>query len=148
MNKEIRQEAIFGAFDGVVSVTGFIFALLVHKSPESAIAYGGLGGAIAAGISMGAGEIEKGDGPWRSRLNVGAAMFVASLIGSLLPVWPFFVFNKSVALLVAGIGCLTVASWIGYEKKRGFNGYVTAYVILLLAAGITLGIVSLFPQGA
>jgi len=57
MNKEQRQEAIFGAFDGVVSVIGFIFGLLIHKSPESAIAIGGLGGSIAAGISMGTGEV-------------------------------------------------------------------------------------------
>lgn len=146
MNREQRQEAIFGSFDGVVSVTGFIFALLVHKSPESAIAIGGLGGALAAGISMGVGEIEKGDEPWRARLPVGIVMLLATLVGSLIPVLPFFIFSKSVALIVAGGGCLIVATWIGFEKGKGIQGYVTAYVVLLLAAGLTLGVISLIPQ--
>jgi hypothetical protein len=48
MNNDQRQEAIFGAWDGVVSIVGFIFALLANHSPESAIAIGGFGGAIAA----------------------------------------------------------------------------------------------------
>ena len=65
MNKEQRQEAIFGAFDGVVSILGFVFGMAVHKSPEAAMAIGGLGGSISAGISMGVGEIEKGDESWR-----------------------------------------------------------------------------------
>jgi VIT1/CCC1 family predicted Fe2+/Mn2+ transporter len=146
MDREKRQETIYGLFDGVVSVTGFIFGLLVHHSPESAIAVGGLGGAIAAAISMGAGEIEKGDEPWRSRVPVGLVMFGAALVGSLVPVLPFWLFSKNVALIVAGIACLCVATWIGYEKRKGTAGYVTAYVILLLAAGVTLGVVSLIPQ--
>jgi len=148
MNKEQRQEAIFGAFDGVVSVIGFIFGLLIHKSPESAIAIGGLGGSIAAGISMGTGEVEKGDGPWKARLPLGIVMFTASLIGSLIPVWPFFVFSKSVALLASGIGCLVVATWIGFAKQSGWKGYLTAYSTLILAAGLTLAVVSLIPQSA
>lgn len=148
MNKEQRQEAIFGSFDGVVSVTGFIFALLIHGSSESAIAIGGLGGAIAAAISMGTGEVEKGDEPWRARMPIGITMFLASMVGSLVPVWPFFIFSKPVALIAAAIGCLSVAGWIGYEKRSGTKGYVAAYVVLILAAGLTLGVVSLVPASA
>lgn len=146
MNREQRQEAIFGAFDGVVSVTGLIFALLVHKSPNSTIAVGGLGAAIAAAISMGAGEVEKGDEPWRARLPVGITMFLASLVGSLIPVVPFFIFSRSVALGVGALGCLCVATWIGLEKRNGVKGYVAAYVVLVLAAGLTLAVVSFIPQ--
>lgn len=148
MKAEQRQEAIFGAFDGVVSIIGFIFGLLVHHSPESAIAIGGLGGAIAAGVSMGAGEIEKGDGPWRQRLPVAFAMFIASLIGGLVPVWPFFIFTRPTAIVVAAIGSLVVAAWIGYQKHKGLAGYVASYAILIGAAALTLGVVSLIPQSA
>lgn len=145
MNTEQRQEAIFGAFDGVVSVTGFIFGLLIHHSPESAIAIGGVGGAVAAGISMGAGELEKGDN-WVRRIPVGIIMFLASLFGALVAVWPFFVFSTFVSLWIAGTGCLLVATWIGYEKRKGRSGYLAAYLTLIAAAGLTLGIVSLIPQ--
>ena len=146
MNTEQRQEAILGSFDGAVSITGFVFGLLVHKSPESAIAIGGLGGAVAAAVSMSVGEYEKHDGPWRPSLHVAVVMFMASLIGSLVAIWPFFVFGKSLALLIAGLGCLSVATWIGYQKHKGVGGYVIAYITLLAAAGLTLGVVSLIPQ--
>jgi VIT1/CCC1 family predicted Fe2+/Mn2+ transporter len=145
MNDEQRREAIFGSFDGIVSVTGFVFGLLVHHSPESAIAIGGLGGAIAASVSMGIGEFEKGDGPGRLRIRVALVMFMATLIGSLIPIWPFFIFGKSISLLLAGIGCLVVATWIGFAKHKGVRGFVMAYATLLAAAGLTLAIVSVIP---
>jgi VIT1/CCC1 family predicted Fe2+/Mn2+ transporter len=148
VDAEQRQEAIFGAFDGVVSIIGFVFGMLVHKSPESAMAIGGLGGAISASISMGVGEIEKGDEPWHNRLDVGLAMFLSTLVGSLVPVWPFFVWGKSTGMIVSAIGCLVVATWIGYEKRRGWRGFANAYTTLVLAAGLTLLIVSFIPQSA
>lgn len=146
MNPEQRQEAIFGSFDGVVSIIGFVFGLLVHKSAESAIAIGGLGGAISASISMGTGEYEKGDGPWHERLKVATAMFLATAIGSLVPIWPFFVFSKTVAVMIAAIGCLIVAGWIGHEKRKGVSGYLAAYVSLLAAAGLTLAVIAAIPN--
>jgi len=148
VNKEQRQEAIFGAFDGVVSIIGFMFGMLVHHSPVAAMAIGGLGGSISAAVSMAVGEVEKGEEPWRTRIPVGAAMFVATLIGSLVPVWPYFVFSKPTAGFVAGAGCLVVATWIGCEKRAGWKGYANAFTTLVLAAALTLAIVSLIPQSA
>lgn len=148
LDAEERQSAIFGSFDGVVSVIGFVFGLLVHHSPESAIAIGGLGGAVSATVSMGAGQFESCNGVWHSRLKSSLAMGVATLVGSLIPVWPFFVFSKPVALTAAGIGSLVVAGWIGYEKRTGRTGFIAAYVSLILAAGISLIVVSLIPASA
>ena len=148
MQTEQRQEAVFGAFDGIVSIIGFIFGLLVHKSPESAIAIGGLGGAVAAGVSMGFGEYEKHDGDWHTSLPVALVMFAASLGGSLIAVWPFFVFSSGVALTISLVGCMSVATWIGRMKRKGWRGYATAYATFLCAAGITLLVVSLIPASA
>ena len=149
MDAEERQASIFGAFDGVVSVIGFVFALLVHHSPSAAIAIGGLGGAISATVSMGTGQYESTEGAWHRRLKNALFMGMFTLGGSLVPVWPFFVFHsKSVALIFAGIGCLCVAGWIGYEKHKGSRGYLIAYVTLLAAAGFTLALVSIIPASA
>ena len=93
-------------------------------------------------ISMGTGEVEKGDESWVKRLPIGAVMFIASLVGSLIPVVPFFFLSKPAALVAAGIGCLIVATWIGFEKRKGVYGYVSAYISLLLASGLTLAVVS------
>lgn len=148
MNPEQRQEQTFGIWDGTVSITGLIFGLLIHKSPESAIAVGGLGASISAGVSMATGEFEKGDGPWRERMKIAVTMLTATLIGSIIPIWPFFVFSKSVALMIAGLGCASVAGWIGWVKHKGLKGYVSVYLTLLLSIALTLGVVSLIPQSA
>lgn len=148
MDQQQRADAIFGAFDGVVSIAGVIFALLVHGSPSATIAIAGLGGAIANSISMGAGDFEQASGSLKTRWGRAVVMSTASLIGTLVPVWGFFVFARPTALLVGGVGSLIVAAWIGYEKHKGAPGYVEAFGILVAATGITLGIVSLLPASA
>ena len=148
MNSEQRQEAIFGAFDGVVSIIGFVFALLLHGSPVAAIAVGGFGGAIASGVSMGAGEFTKSEAPLHRRLPLAAIMLIATLIGSLVPVWPFFIFGRNGAIVASAIGCMAIATWIGYEKRKGATGYLTAYATLTASATLTLGIIALIPQSA
>ena len=148
MNNVRQQEKLFGIWDGTVSITGLIFGLLIHKSPESAIAVGGLGASISACVSMATGEFEKGDGPWHERLRTALTMLTATLIGSLVPIWPFFVFAKPVALMIAGLGCVAVAGWIGWTKRKGLKGYVSVYLTLLLSVALTLGVVSLIPQSA
>lgn len=148
MNSEERAAAVFGAYDGVVSIIGFVFGLLLHRSPQSAIAIGALGGAVSATISMSSGTFESAEGTLRSRIGRAVAMGLATLIGSAVPVWPFFVFGRTGAVVAGAIGCLVVAGWIGYEKRRGVQGYVFAYVILLAATGLTLGIVALIPASA
>jgi VIT1/CCC1 family predicted Fe2+/Mn2+ transporter len=148
MDAEERQAAVFGAFDGVVSVIGFVFGLMVHHSPEAAIAIGGLGGAISATISMGTGQFESTEGAWHKRLVNALFMALFTLGGSLMPVWPFFVFSKPVAITVAAFCCLAVAGWIGYEKRKGVVGFVIAYATLLAAAGFALLVVSRIPSSA
>jgi VIT1/CCC1 family predicted Fe2+/Mn2+ transporter len=148
MDSEERQAATFGVYDGVVSVIGFIFGLLIHHSPESAIALGGTGGAISATISMSTGQYESCEGIWHKRLVNAGVMGLATLVGSLIPVWPFFIFGRTTALVIAAFGCLAVAGWIGYQKRNGTRGYVVAYLTLLIATGLTLLIISLIPASA
>ena len=118
MNTEQRQNAVFGAYDGVVSIVGFIFGLLIHHSPQSAIAIGGFGGAVSATVSMSTGVFEATDGPTLTRLNDAAIMALATVIGSSIPIWGFFVFDRTNALIAGGIGCGLAATWIGFEAQR------------------------------
>jgi VIT1/CCC1 family predicted Fe2+/Mn2+ transporter len=148
VNTEQRQQAVFGGYDGLVSVAGVIFGLLVHDAAPSAIAIAGVGCAIASSVSMGMGEFESREDRWNARLGTSAIMLLATLVGSLIAVWPFFVFSEHEALVIAGVGAIVVAIWIGFEKRKGVSGYVGAFVTLLVAIGLTLGIVSLIPASA
>ncbi len=146
MNPEERSDAILGSFDGVVSVIGFIFGLLLHHSPESAIAVGGLGGALSATVSMSTGIYESSEGRWHHKLRLASIMGVSTLVGTLVPVWPFFVFSKPIALAIGSVGCLCVAGWIGFEKHKGWKGYVKSFAILFGAAAFCLAIESIIPN--
>ena len=145
MNQEERSAAVFGSFDGVVSIVGFIFALLLSHSSNHLIALGALGGAISATVSMAAGEFESAVGKFWAKARGAISMGIATLLGSLVPVWGFFFFPRTIALWVAGVGSALVALWIGYEKHKGVRGYLGALGTLLGACLITLLIVSLLP---
>jgi VIT1/CCC1 family predicted Fe2+/Mn2+ transporter len=146
VDAEERRDAILGAFDGVVSVVGFLFGLLIHHAPRALVASGGLGGAVAATVSMSWGIYEAQDGPWREKLRNAAAMGVSTFLGSFIPVLPFFLLARTAALLVSAAACLAVAGWIGWEKRRGLRGYLKAYAVLLSAVGLTLLVVGAVPQ--
>jgi predicted membrane protein (TIGR00267 family) len=131
-----------------VSVVGFIFGLLLHHAPTSAVAIGGLGGAISATVSMTTGELEKSETRWRDRLDVGLAMGASTLVGSMLPVLPFFWFSRTTAVLIAIGLCIVVGTWIGIERRQGLVGFVKTYLILAGAVGLTLAVVSAIPASA
>lgn len=143
MNAEERQEAVFGAFDGVVSMMGVIFgALVVHTTPRDIFIIG-FGASVAECISMSVGEVAKSCDAWQTRLGVALSMLAASFVGGIIPVWGFFAFSVTVALTVGAIGCFTVATWIGWMKRQGAKGFLRAYVVLVLASGASLAFAAL-----
>lgn len=144
---EARRDTLFGLFDGVVSVVGMIFGLLIAHTPAHFIALAGLGAAVSATVSMTTGlyESSSSDLPRTVRLRGAVGMAIGTAVGSMMPVWPFFVADGSTAILLAGVGCVAVATWIGYAKARGWRGYVRAYLVLCSAASVTLAVVAAFP---
>lgn len=147
--RDVVAEAILGSFDGVVSIVGIVYSgLLIHASNHT-IATIGLGAAISATVSMTDGVYEASfEDPKRLRRLKALAMLVATLVGSLVPIWPFWVFDRTTSLVIGGIGCLLVATWIGQQKRRGWRGYVRSYVSLVAASGLTLLVVAVIPGAA
>lgn len=145
MDKAQRKAAVFGSFDGLVGHTGLIFGLLLGHAPVMMIALGGLGGAISNTVSMGTGSYESEDGANSARYRNAITMGLATLVGTMTPVWPFFVFATTGALIAGSIGALAIATWIGYEKHQGWRGYRTAYLILFAAIAATLAVVAGIP---
>ncbi len=119
--------------------------MLSHQS-NHLIAIGALGGAISAMVSMALGQFETTEGKLHVRVGAAVAMAGATLVGSLVPVWGFFLFSRPTALAVAAAGSLAVAGLIGWAKHKGIRGYVEAYATLVSAVALTFFVLSLLPS--
>lgn len=145
--RDVVGDAILGSFDGVVSIVGLVYGGLLVGASNRVIATMGLGAAISATVSMTDGDYEANeDKPRGLRWRKAAAMLVATLVGSLVPVWPFWVLrSRWGALVVGAAGCVVVASWIGWEKRRGWRGFARSYVSLVCASALTLLVIVVIP---
>jgi VIT1/CCC1 family predicted Fe2+/Mn2+ transporter len=132
-------------YDGLVSIVGVIFGILLHHSPLGLIAMAGLGGGISASISMGSGQYESMTGPWHKKMGIALVMGISTLLGTLVPVWGFFLLTAHLAIVVAGVGAFLVATWIGYEKHQGWRGYVKSYAILGASVALTFFCIKAIP---
>ena len=143
-----RREAIFGAFDGTTSMIGLVFGLAVHDYAAAAIVIAGVSAATSATVSMGAGEYESSDGAVRRRLQLAGAMALATAIGSVVPVVPFFLLRTDPACAFGGAIALAVGLWIGHQKRVGWRGYASAVATLFVAAAVSVGVAAAIPASA
>lgn len=135
--EEQASPAVFGVFDGMVSVIGVILGLLATADTHTILA-GAIGLAAASAASMGAGEY-LGDvkHSWR---NAGIMGF-ATLVGTLVPIIPFLFLPKVHAVIGASIFTIVAACWIA-EKRSKYEprskSYLETFVILAIALCVTI----------
>jgi VIT1/CCC1 family predicted Fe2+/Mn2+ transporter len=123
--------AIFGAFDGVVTVLGAVFTL---TGDHRALVLSGVGLAASGAVSMGAGEYLSDS---QAGLGVSTVIGATTGLGTLLPVVPY-IFNMRLALLLSITLCLLVAGGISWLKATTDTG------TSLLKAGVqTFGVMAL-----
>jgi VIT1/CCC1 family predicted Fe2+/Mn2+ transporter len=143
--RALWAESCFGAFDGMTSMSGVLFALL--DSTRGALLGAALGLAVASGIGMAAGEYV-GDTRTEGAGKRALVMGVSTVVGTLAPVTPFFfIHSKVTALIVAGIIALVMTYAIGKVRHRGVAGYLVTYAILAGAIVATV-LVSLGAPGS
>ena len=134
----VTRAAVFGAFDGVVTVLGVLFALAGH--PHQLVA-ASVGLAVSGAVSMGGGE-------WLSdsEHGLGAAVVIGATtgVGTLVPVAPYAVWRGAVAAVCSAVLCLAVAGLIAWLKTTGAAGLsarraaVRTYGLLFTAGLATL----------
>lgn len=139
MTPDDRQQAVFGGFDGICSLMGFILYLALEHGAATALA-GALAGAIGAALSMGTGEYLSDR---RARLRPAVAMGLSTLACSIAPALPLLAGGGALPIL----GCVAVAlglcgvivrlrpetGWLSVAKTYG--GFV---VCVSGALGVTL----------
>lgn len=130
--------AVFGAFDGAVSVVGALAGLLAAHTSGRAILAVCAGLAVAAAVGMGAGDWLSGS-PARTAL----VMALATLAGSLIPVLPVLLLPEPAGVGGAIIVLAALGVWIS-ETRADDRGRVRAYTgtaaLLITAAVLSVAV--------
>jgi len=145
-DEEGTRQAIFGSFDGLTSALGVIAAAYLTGSTHVLVA-AACGLAIASAVSMGGGEFLSETSKRSGALNRAGIMAVATFIGSFLPAIPFLFFVKPVSLIVACILVLAAAVVIAQFRvptQGVVRAYLQTYGILVMAAGLSIGVTLVF----
>lgn len=130
--------AVFGAFDGVVTVLGVLFAL--SASPHELVK-AGVGLSVAGAVSMAGGQwLSDNDNGFGAATVIG----LCTGAGTLVPVVPYAVWHGAGAAVAAAVLCLAVAALVAWLKTVG-RPYPTllgtmfqTYSLLLVAGAATL----------
>lgn len=133
LSEDDKQQAIFGAADGLTSTVAVVVAQLIAGSRHSLLA-GGFAIALAAGVGMGWSEwASDKDGSVRR----AAVMTGATLLSSALPIIPFLILWKAAGVVICA--CVSLALAVTVSLLRGSitpDSYARASAITL--GGIVL----------
>lgn len=133
---ELARPAVFGAFDGLVTVLGAVFQL--GHDPR-AMWTTAVGLAVSGTVSMGGGE-------WLSDSSngFGSSLVIGSTtgLGTFAPVLPYLVLHGWAAVTVSVLLCLTAATAIACVRvakdKTLRRALAETHGILVVAAAATL----------
>jgi VIT1/CCC1 family predicted Fe2+/Mn2+ transporter len=134
-------EAIFGSFDGIVSVLGVIAAAYVAGSPARTLVIVAAGLAVAAAVSMAGGQFLASAKNVRNPLIQAFVMGIATLLGAFVPAIPFLFLPKPTAAICTAIIVLLVTGWIVRIRattQGTLKAFSQTYGILLIAAVISV----------
>lgn len=137
MKSDDVRQVIFGTFDGLTTAVGVVFAAAITSANVVAVI---LGLAIAAAVSMAAGEWLSDDETDGANTRRAVVMGLSTLGASIVPALPFFVTRGIPAGLVAAALALGLACVIA-ELRPGdrVSSYVKTIGVLTLACGLAIG---------
>ena len=137
--------AVFGGFDGLVSVLGVLTGMLIQHAARPTLIAAVVGGAICATLSMGAGQ-------WLSdrRTSTALVMGAGTAVGTVLPLLPYLLPIPEIeATVVSAILVLAAAGVIAWIRPGGMlRSVVETYGLLITAVAVTIGVVILIPASA
>lgn len=130
--------AVFGAFDGVVTVLGAVFP---NTGNPHTLTLTCIGLAASGAVSMGGGElVSDSEAGWAASTAIG----LTTGLGTLVPAAPYLWTSGKAAITISLLLCVAVAVGISWVKTTAENGpsfrkaALHTHSILLVAAGFTL----------
>ena len=159
---EKLRDFILGAQDGIVNVLGLVLGVASATFDTKVVLIAGLAGLFAESISMGAVAFtstkaardyykstkrKKEESLYKNPLNIGFFVFFATLVGSAVPLLPFFLMSVKLGIIISvilsgivlfGIGAAKAKLTIGSWKKSGVEMLMIGLVAAI--AGYFIGI--------
>ena len=135
------RPAVFGAFDGLVTVLGILFAL---SAAPTTLVRSGIGLAAAGAVSMAGGEWLSAAADSPDKFWEAAAIGATTGAGTLIPVVPYMVGGGGVAAAVSAVLCLAtagLAAWLKTTENQELSlarSAAQTYGLLLAAGAVTL----------
>lgn len=129
--RPFRQQAVFGAADGVTIVLGLLVTL---TGQPHALWRAALGAGLAEMVGMTAGQwLSDGESGFTVALANGGAAFAACLA----PALPYLVLHGFTAMLTSLTLITLVATLIAWLRpERGLLAAAQTYGVLIVAAGL------------
>lgn len=142
LTRDDVRMGVFGAFDGLTTAVGVVFAAAITNAEVFSIA---LALAVSAGVSMGAGEWLADDAPddrGRRAIVMGLSTFIASVLPAV-----GFAFSSGAAPVAVGVLLAIAVGVLIAEVRPGDRkeSYVKTFAVLLVACALACG-VSLLGQ--
>lgn len=131
--------ATFGGFDGAVSLLGLLAGEIVAHASGALVLTTAAGLAIAATVSMAAGEylsdVESG-----GRTHRALVMGTATFVGSLLPALPFALMGGVAGMAASVVLVLLLGVLIAEVRPGGRGGrYAVTFALLAVASLLSVG---------
>ena len=136
MTSDDLATAIFGAWDGCISVLALLIAARGSHLP--ALQAAGVGCAVGGTFSMATGQYEEMTGTTAQRLRLSLIMGVFTLLGGLLPAAWFLFAAKPVAYVGALLAAWGLATLVWVLKKEGLVGAARTYALLVITVVATV----------
>jgi predicted membrane protein (TIGR00267 family) len=148
---EKLRDFILGAQDGIVNVLGLVLGVASATFNTKVILISGLAGLFAESISMGAVAFTSSKAAhdyykrykareeaalYRHPLNIGFFVFFATLIGSIVPLIPFFFMQVKSGIITSVILSGAVLFVIGAAKAKLTTGHWKKAGIEMLLVGL------------
>lgn len=155
------RDIILGGQDGIVNVLGVVLTVAGATDVSKWVILAGIGATIAESISMGAvayTSTEAEQDYYKSLkrrklldhtpLNSATVVLIASLIGSVIPIVPFFLLPVKAAVVVALLICSVVLFVVGAAKAKLTVGTWWKAGLQLFLIGIGAALLGYFVGNA
>lgn len=139
--------AVFGAFDGVVTVLGAVFP---NTGNPHVLLLTCIGLAASGAVSMGGGELVSDS---RAGWAASSAIGLTTGLGTLVPAAPYLFARGSAAILLSLLLCLLVAVGISWVKTKDGDDPPTfrsaaAQTLSILLAAVAFTLLAAWATGA